>query len=178
MRNLKKVVLPVLLVVVAACCLGGCGTISTEKAGDYLDEGDSADPSGNGSGECTIKIECITVTKNMDLLDSAKQGIIPEDGIILDTTTVAFDKGDTVLDVLQSVTRENDIQMEYEDSPAYDGGYVEGIANLYEFDCGDLSGWDYFVNGWKPNYGCGNYVVAGGDVIEWRYTCDNGEDLE
>jgi hypothetical protein len=162
---------------IVACCFAGCGTISTEKAGDYLDDEDSTAAAGSGGGECTIKIECITVTENMALLDEAKQGIIPEDGMILNTTTVSFDEGDTVLDILQSVTKENKIHMEYEDSPAYDGGYVEGIANLYEFDCGELSGWEYSVNDWHPNYGCGNYIIADGDVIAWRYTCDNGNDL-
>ena len=40
------------------------------------------------------------------------------------------------------------------------------------------SGWEFFVNGWSPNYGAGNYIVSDGDVIAWRYTCDNGKDLE
>ena len=34
------------------------------------------------------------------------------------------------------------------------------------------------MNGWYPNYGCGQYVVKSGDVIEWNYTCDLGCDLE
>ena len=176
---LRKTIPWVFLMIVAAALLAGCATVSTEKANQYLDEGDnSASAGGNGSGTCTVKIECVTVTENMDLLAEAKRDILPADGIILKTTEVSFDEGDTVLDILLSVTKENKIQMEYEDSPAYGGGYVEGIANLYEFDCGDLSGWEYFVNDWNPNYGCSNYLVAAGDVIEWRYTCDNGKDLK
>lgn len=174
---LRKIIPWVLLLILTAACLSGCGTVSTEKANEYLDEGDSSASDG-GSGFCTVKIECATVSAHMNLLDAAKKELIPSDGIILDTTNVSFDEGDTVLDVLLAVTKENKIQLEYEDSPAYDGGYVEGIANLYEFDCGDLSGWEYCVNDWNPNYGCGNYLVADGDVIEWRYTCDNGEDLK
>lgn len=174
---LRKIIPWVLLLILTPVCLSGCGTVSTEKANEYLDEGDSSAFAG-GSGFCTVKIECATVSAHMDLLDAAKRELIPSDGIILDTTKVSFDEGDTVLDVLLAVTKENKIQLEYEDSPAYDGGYVEGIANLYEFDCGDLSGWEYCVNDWNPNYGCGNYLVADGDVIEWRYTCDNGEDLK
>lgn len=165
-------------VILAAFCLVGCGSISTNEASDYLDDGDSAATSGNGSGECTIEIECSTILNNMTSLDKAKQAIVPEDGIVLATTTVAFDDGDTVLDVLKEVTKENGIQMEFEDVAAYDGGYVEGIDNLYELDCGDGSGWEYFVNDWNPNYGCGNYVLTDGDVIVWSYTCDNGEDLD
>ena len=48
---------------------------------------------------------------------------------------------------------------------------------LYEFDCGKLSGWMYNVNGWYPNYGCSQYEVSNGDVIQWRYTCDLGRDV-
>ena len=55
--------------------------------------------------------------------------------------------------------------------------YIEGIHNLYEFDCGDLSGWMYKVNGWFPNYGCSRYQLKQGDVIEWVYTCDLGKDV-
>ena len=59
----------------------------------------------------------------------------------------------------------------------YSSAYVEGINNLYEFDVGSLSGWMYNVNGWYPNYGCSRYQVKDGDVVEWCYTCDLGEDL-
>ena len=59
----------------------------------------------------------------------------------------------------------------------YNSNYIQGINNLYEFDCGDLSGWQYIVNGWSPNYGCSRYIVKEGDAIEWRYTCDMGRDL-
>ena len=53
----------------------------------------------------------------------------------------------------------------------------QGIHNLYEFDCGELSGWMYNVNGWFPNYGCSRYALQDGDVIRWRYTCDLGADV-
>ena len=56
--------------------------------------------------------------------------------------------------------------------------YVEGINNLYEFDCGEQSGWMYAVNGWYPNYGCSAYTLSDGDVIGWAYTCNGyGADL-
>ena len=67
--------------------------------------------------------------------------------------------------------------MEFSVTPIYDSAYIEGIANLYEFDCGELSGWMYRVNGWFPNYGCSRYVLQDGDTVEWLYTCDLGEDV-
>lgn len=59
----------------------------------------------------------------------------------------------------------------------YNSAYIEGIHNLYEFDVGELSGWMYSVNDWFPNYGCSRYQLQDGDVVEWVYTCDLGEDV-
>ena len=69
------------------------------------------------------------------------------------------------------------ILFEFETTPLYSGVYIEGIANLYEFDCGPLSGWMYAVNGAFPNYGCGTCKVKSGDRIQWIYTCDLGRDI-
>ena len=121
---------------------------------------------------CTISISCATLLDNMDQLPEAKRELVPADGCLLKETEVAFAEGETVFDVLQRVTRENKIHMEYSDTPMYDSAYIEGIGNLYEFDCGSGSGWQYSVNDWFPNYGCSGYALEDGDVIEWVYTCN------
>ena len=59
----------------------------------------------------------------------------------------------------------------------YKTAYIEGINNLYEFDVGELSGWEYCVNGIYPNFGCSGYKLENGDVVCWRYTCDRGLDI-
>ena len=97
--------------------------------------------------------------------------------MILETTTVTFSEGESVFDVLKRVTRQQRIHMEFEMTPIYNSAYIEGIHNLYEFDCGNLSGWMYKVNGWFPNYGCSRYQLKQGDVVEWVYTCDLGKDV-
>ena len=126
---------------------------------------------------CTFSIECSTILNNLDMLDPDKLEIVPSDGVILAKTTVTFYEGESVFDVLQRVCREFGIHMEAEWTPIYNSAYVEGIHNLYEFDCGALSGWMYRVNGWYPNYGCSRYQLQDGDVVEWRYTCDLGNDV-
>ena len=71
-----------------------------------------------------------------------------------------------------------DIQIEYSWTPMYDSYYIEGIHQLYEFDCGPESGWMYKVNEWFPNYGCSEYKLSGGESIVWCYTCVGlGEDV-
>ena len=126
---------------------------------------------------CTFSIECSTILNNLNMLDSEKLEAVPSDGVILAKTTVTFYEGESVFDVLQRVCKEKGIHMESSWTPIYNSAYIEGIHNLYEFDCGELSGWMYRVNGWYPNYGCSRYQLKDGDVVEWRYTCDLGNDV-
>lgn len=126
---------------------------------------------------CTFSIECATILNNISELETEKLDVLPSDGIIFETQTVEFKDGESVFDVLQRICRENNIHMEASWTPIYNSAYVEGINNLYEFDCGNLSGWMYRVNGWYPNYGCSRYQLAEGDIVEWRFTCDLGKDV-
>ena len=113
----------------------------------------------------------------MDWLDPAKTALIPANGWILGSTEAEFSEGESVFDVLLRVCTEKKIHMEFEETPMYQSAYIEGIYNIYEFDCGELSGWMYSVNGWFPNYGCSRYAVRDGDVICWVFTCDLGDDV-
>ena len=126
---------------------------------------------------CTFSIECSTILNNLDMLDPDKLEMVPSGGVILSKTTVTFYEGESVYDVLQRLCKEKGIHMEASWTPIYNSAYVEGIHNLYEFDCGALSGWMYKVNGWYPNYGSSRYQLKDGDVVEWRYTCDLGNDI-
>ena len=126
---------------------------------------------------CTFSIECATILNNLDQLDPDKLEMVPSNGVILSARTVTFYEGESVYDVLQRVCRDNGIHLEAEWTAIYNSAYIEGIHNLYEFDCGSLSGWMYCVNGWYPNYGCSRYQLQQGDVVQWRYTCDLGGDI-
>ena len=156
-----KRILSVLLGVMLLLCTA-CGDMRTDDAAAYT---------------CTISISCETILDNMDKCAESKKALVPEDGIILPATEVTFSDGESVYDVLQRVCKENKIHMESSFTPVYNSAYIEGIHNLYEFDVGKLSGWMYSVNGWFPNYGCSLYQLKDGDVVEWRYTCDLGDDL-
>ena len=126
---------------------------------------------------CTFSIECSTILNNLSELDPDKLELVPSNGVILAPIKVTFYEGESVFDVLQRVCKENNIHLEFSWTPIYNSAYIEGIHNLYEFDCGALSGWMYRVNGWYPNYGCSRYQLADGEVVEWRFTCDLGEDV-
>ena len=126
---------------------------------------------------CYLSVSCSTILDNMENLTEGKESLVPKDGVIYSEREVTFYEGESVFDVLQREMKNNRIHMESSFTPKYNSAYVEGINNLYEFDCGRWSGWMYEVNGWYPNYGCSRYVVQPGDVIKWNYTCDLGRDL-
>ena len=123
------------------------------------------------AGYVYINIRCDTILDNMDELNPAKAEFVPEDGEILPMVSVYFYEGETVFEVLERVCKIANIQLEYSWTPLYSSYYIEGINHLYEFDCGEQSGWMYKVNEWFPNYGCSSYDVSDGDVIVWCYTC-------
>lgn len=126
---------------------------------------------------CTLSVKCDTILNNIGKLDIGKIDIVPKDGIIFAEKTVVFYEGESVFNVLVREMKKNKIHLEFEDVPIYNSAYIEGIANFYEFDCGELSGWMYKVNDLFPNYGCSNYLIKDGDKIEWVYTCDLGADV-
>ena len=127
-------------------------------------------------GKVSLSIHCDTAIAN-DLHKQEKwSGILPEDGCVLSTTEIVLYEGDTVLDVLLTARDQYNIHMEYNGTQGME--YIEGIGNLYEYDGGRWSGWMFSVNGEYPEIGCGQYVLADGDIVEWNYTCDLGLDLD
>ena len=126
-----------------------------------------------------LTVSCSTVLDNWENLDPAlkHEKYVPSDGYILERTEYVLRKGDTVFDILDRAVRYNKIQMECIYSANYASVYVQGINHLYEFSCGELSGWMFSVNGKFPNYGCSRYELKDGDEILWAYTCDLGRDV-
>lgn len=125
---------------------------------------------------CTFVIECKTILNNKDKLKKGLEKYVPDDAVIF-SGTVGFDSGESVYDILRRICDENNIQMEASYTTSFSSYYVEGINNLYEFDCGQISGWMYSVNGVFPNYGCSSYKPVNNDKIAFRYTCELGNDL-
>lgn len=126
---------------------------------------------------CTLSVSCDTILKNIAWLDKEKTELVPKNGVIYAEQTVTFYEGESVFNLLVREMKRNKIHLEFENTPIYNSAYIEGIGNLYEFDCGELSGWMYKVNGWFPNYGCSRYQLKEGDKVEWVYTCDLGADV-
>ncbi len=146
----------------------------TENTGGTAGSGGSKSAGGSSGSvkSCTIEIRCDTILNNMGNLTPGKNSYVPANGVILATSRVEFADGETVFEVLKRACSYAGIQLEYSYTPMYGSYYIEGINNLYEFDCGEQSGWMYKVNGWFPNYGCSSYTLKDGDTIVWCYTCN------
>lgn len=126
-----------------------------------------------------LTIRCDTILDNWDKLDPALkyEKYVPSDGYILKRTEYVLRKNDTVFEILDRGVRYNRIQMECVYSTNFGSNYIQGINHLYEFSCGELSGWMFMVNGVFPNYGSSKYKPKDGDEIVWAYTCDLGRDV-
>lgn len=163
-----------LVALLLAFLIGGTKVQSVDDY--YLTHIDDITPA---SETVYLGIECYTVLDNWSDLDPALrfERYVPQDGVILPRTQYVLRSNDTAFDILDRAVRYNRIHMECIYSANYGSVYVQGINQLYEFSCGELSGWMYRVNGKFPNYGCSRYRLRNGDVIEWLYTCDLGRDI-
>ena len=163
-----KRIVKVMILVFVLSMLWGCGKANAAKV---------MDTNGDGKLTCTLEIRCDTLLTQLDKVPAEKVNLVPEDGIMLAATEVEFTGGESVFDVFRKVLREEKLHFEYVDASAYDSVYIEGIGNIYEFDCGPQSGWMFSVNDVYPGLGCSAYTLADGDVIVFSYTCDLGADL-
>ena len=105
----------------------------------------------------------------MDNLAKGHESYVPSDGVILDEYTATYNKKTTAYDLLSDACKENNISVSSEKTSF--GMYVSGINNLDEFDCGQQSGWTYYVNGKMPNVACSAYKLKNGDKVVFSYTC-------
>ena len=174
---MKKDILAVLgIILIVAVLINGTHIQSVDEY--YLTHIDDITPE---SDTVTVSIRCDTVLENYDGLDPSLRSdeFVPPDGVILPATEYVLRPGDTAFDILERAVRYNRIQMEYQgaDKNSFGSVYVQGINYLYEFSCGPLSGWMYRVDGEFPNYGCSKYELSDGQIIEWIYTCNLGNDV-
>ena len=138
---------------------------------------------------CTVRIECGTILDNLKKLKRGKEAFVPASGVILSGAEVEVQTGDTVFTVLKRACEENPcdanckwcqkdgVQIEYTFTPGFDTYYVEGIHQLYEMDCGAMSGWMFSVNGKFAEEGASSVPVSPGDTVLFTYTCDMGDDV-
>ena len=126
---------------------------------------------------CSLTIRCDTILENLDVLNPEKLDLVPEDGLLYENPAAEMTDGESAFDLLLREMRAAAIHLDFVKTPAYNTVYIKGIGNLYEFDCGDLSGWTYRINGEFLSVGCSLAILHPGDTVEFLYTCDLGADV-
>ena len=119
-----------------------------------------------GGGTVTMAIRCDVIC---GLPGSERY---PADGIIMPLTEFSISPEESALDLLYDAVKAYTLQIEVDgvSGNTVETAYVRGIASLYEFDFGDLSGWTYTVNGVRPSVGSGACILHDGDRVVWEYT--------
>ena len=168
MKDFLRITIVITIMILMLILLSGCGNTDSAQVEDL---------NADGKLTCTLEIRCDNLLDKLDQLTPEKAALVPADGVLLAVKEVEFEAGESVFDVFRRTLREQNIHFEYVDARAYDSVYVEGIGNLYEFDCGPQSGWMYCVNDVHPGLGCSAYTLADGDAILFQYTCDLGVDV-
>lgn len=113
-------------------------------------------------------IQCKKILDRKDLWKDGIEQVIPKNGIFFDGM-LDFEQGSTVYDLLKKICKEQNIPLDSKYTPIYATYYVQGIGNLYEFDCGSESGWKYMVNGELPGVGSSAYLLEAGDQVVFYY---------
>ncbi len=90
------------------------------------------------------------------------------DGEIKTFNSVDIPEPGTVFALLDKVTAENDIELQYQDYGGEMGVFVEAIGNR-ESDFDANSFWQFWVNNEYAQVGPSSYQLHNGDMVEWKY---------
>ena len=160
-----------------AAAASTASTVASSPASTASTTSTAASTSAPAAQTCALTIRCDTILENRDVLNPEKADLVPEDGLLYENPAAEITDGESAFDLLLRETRAAGIHLDFVKTPAYNTVYVRGIGNLYEFDCGDLSGWTYRVNGEFLSVGCSLAILHPGDTVEFLYTCDLGADV-
>ena len=80
-------------------------------------------------------------------------------------------QGDTVLDLLETLERQNGIAIEKRNFPGL-GVFIEAIHGVHNTND---SYWQFWVNGEYSKVDAGQYTLKDGDKVLWRRTSERPE---
>lgn len=114
-------------------------------------------------------VSCQEVVENFD--DEAygikpeKRDFVPADGIILELEANCSE-GSNVYEIVKNNLKSKKLHFDGSD------GYFTAIGNIYAGDCGDFSGWMFFINGNLAEFGASDTLICENDIIEFKYIVD------
>lgn len=132
------------------------------------DRSQASTPAPTKDTRIHFTIQCKKILDRKDLWKDGIEQVIPKNGVFFDGM-LDFEQGSTVYDLLKKICNKQNIPLDSKYTPIYATYYVQGIGNLYEFDCGSESGWKYMVNGELPGVGSSAYLLEAGDQVVFFY---------
>ncbi len=133
-----------------------------DAAGTAIESTDAFDSSASSEAQQPAAAVESTISVSVSIDSSAAHAYNANYPSSMGSATVQIDDGASVYDALVATGV----------TVGGSSNYVRKINGLGEFDCGQNSGWLYYVNGAQPGYGCGSYALHGGESITWLYTAD------
>ncbi|MGN1098087.1 MAG: DUF4430 domain-containing protein [Clostridia bacterium] len=171
-KNIIFIVVIAALVIAAVCFF----RISTPE--EYYN---AESPLWESGPYAELSIDCKTAADNRDMLDKELQDekYVPDDGVILAPVKIGIEEGESAYSILLRAAKYYKIPLDVQgaEENSLHAAYIRGINHLYEFSCGELSGWMYSVNGKFPSVGCDRYSLKDGDMVRFVYTCELGRDI-
>ena len=147
-----------------ALLLAFCGC--TSKSPDTTDKADNI----------SIKFVIDSSTAyNNEAIDPDLKSKLPNDGLIYSSEKLTVSEGCSVGSALALVCKVHSIALNSENG-SY-GLFVKGICGIENGAFGDASYWLLRVNGKFPEVGADSVILNDGDLVEWIYTVDGGEDI-
>ena len=154
-KGRKKSLLPLLITAVILCAL--VFLIKIESVEEHYSNANDVFSRGDDTVFFSINAsQALGIAEN-----------VPSDGWFLEETELLLKENETVYDLLCRAARLYKLQLEHSN-----GSYIKGINHLYEFDCGETSGWSYKVNGVTTSLACCDFVLKDGDKVEWLYVLE------
>lgn len=129
----------------------------------------SCSKKSEGTIPYTLIISCDEILSNIDSdtygIKKEKKEIVPEDGMILKVDAKCSEE-ENAFDIVVENLKDKKIHFEGTD------GYFKGISNIYEGDCGQYSGWMFFINGNLSETGASDTYICENDIVEFKYVVD------
>lgn len=168
----KDILFFILIAVLAVALIGG---VKIESVEDFY--ATHPDAVTEDSQTVFLSIDCSTVIGNENLKEELNsEEYIGKDGKLAERVELVLLENDTAFSLLQRYTRYVGMALDYQTTVPR-GFYIRGINHLYEYDCGNLSGWFFSVNGEFLSVGCGDCALVAGDSVLFVYSCNMGVDI-
>ena len=117
-------------------------------------------------------IEPSTTGEEFETIDESKSTtnimIDWQDGEIKSFTNQKITASTSVFSLLEQVTQQEDINLEYKDYGKEMGVMVEAIGGAYN-DFTEDQWWQFWVNNEYAQVGASNHLLQNGDTVEWKY---------